>query len=100
MRPCFVIHLNIFKLNPSKRSSVILRDEGAKYGTFVNTSKISAHQPYVLRDNDLIKFGTLTSLWRLAWFPIVICCSGLRSSEKERIYRAALELGIYAEVFH
>ncbi|KAH8548558.1 hypothetical protein BGW37DRAFT_506646 [Umbelopsis sp. PMI_123] len=81
-------------LNPSKRSSVTIRDEGAKYGTFVNTAKVSPNRPHELRDNDLIKFGTLTSLWRLTWFPVVICCSGLRSLEKERIYRAALELDI------
>ncbi|KAI8580961.1 hypothetical protein K450DRAFT_235455 [Umbelopsis ramanniana AG] len=81
-------------LNPSKRCSVTVRDEGAKYGTFVNTSKVSPHQPHELRDNDVIKFGTLTSLWRLTWFPVVICCSGLRSAEKEQIYRAALELDI------
>ncbi|KAI9285899.1 hypothetical protein BC943DRAFT_322047 [Umbelopsis sp. AD052] len=81
-------------LNPSKRCSVTVRDEGAKYGTFVNTSKVSPHQTHELRDNDLIKFGTLSSLWRLTWFTVVICCSGLRSSEKEQIYRAALELDI------
>ncbi|CAO3660171.1 unnamed protein product [Umbelopsis ramanniana] len=81
-------------LNPSKRCSVTVRDEGAKYGTSVNTSKVSPHQPHELRDNDLIKFGTLTSLWRLTWFPVVVCCSGLRSTEKEQIYRAALELDI------
>jgi hypothetical protein len=55
---------------------------------------VSPHQTHELRDNDLIKFGTLSSLWRLTWFPVVICCSGLRSSEKEQIYRAALELGM------
>ncbi|KAG2176498.1 hypothetical protein INT43_005738 [Umbelopsis isabellina] len=80
-------------LDPTKRSIVVLRDEGAKYGTFVNGSKIPPKRPYELQDNDSVKFGTLTSVWRLTWHPVVICCSGLRSSEKENIYSAALRLG-------
>ncbi|KAK7069130.1 hypothetical protein SK128_004115 [Halocaridina rubra] len=94
---CFVVtHLENKLNDPEHWPTVKLKDLGAKYGTFVNdgietNEKIGSER--TLLDEDRIRFGRLTNMWRLKYHPLVVSTSALASGCKGELQRTFLKLG-------
>lgn len=67
---------------PTRKSSLFLRDEGSKYGTFKNGVRITSEEE--LSDGDIIKFGQFESefkyvyigklrILRIIFMSLIIC---------------------------
>lgn len=63
----------------------------SKYGTFVNSEKV-ASETY-LKANDVVRFGTLSSLFKVTYQPFVACTSCLDASTKTNVKQFLLKLG-------
>ncbi|XP_015910375.1 nibrin isoform X2 [Parasteatoda tepidariorum] len=77
--------------NPLKPSSLFLRDEGSKYGTFKNGVRISIEVE--LQDNDVVKFGQFESEYRVCKLPLVVTTSCLDVSGKRTLKKTIHSLG-------
>ncbi|KAI9243618.1 hypothetical protein BDA99DRAFT_530106, partial [Phascolomyces articulosus] len=78
--------------NRQFRPEVRLIDHNSKYGTFLNTKRVETET--VLEDRDFIKFGSLKSVLRLAWEPVVVCIPSMSNSDKLAVAELACKLGI------
>ncbi|KAJ3021221.1 hypothetical protein HKX48_008987 [Thoreauomyces humboldtii] len=69
------------------RTTVIVKDGGSKFGTFVNGSptKVDMQQGTEMKDGDTVAFGVNDSLFRLTHIPVTLCCSGMRSRPKAEV---------------
>ncbi|GIY27851.1 nibrin [Caerostris darwini] len=67
--------------DPSKKSSLFLKDEGSKYGTFKNDHRINSEVE--LQNNDRIKFGQFESEYKIIHSPLVVTTSCLEISAKK-----------------
>ncbi|KFM71605.1 Nibrin, partial [Stegodyphus mimosarum] len=58
----FVKHPEENLKDPTKKPSLLLRDEGSKYGTFKNGARLTSEVD--LEDGDIVKFGQFESEFR------------------------------------
>ncbi|KAG8195302.1 hypothetical protein JTE90_028449 [Oedothorax gibbosus] len=79
--------------DPSKKSSLFLRDEGSKYGTFHNGKRVTG-QTQVF-ENDVIKFGQFESEYKVLQIPLVVTTSCLAVPAKRDLKRTVHKLGGY-----
>ncbi|GFU02786.1 nibrin [Nephila pilipes] len=77
--------------DPTKKSSLFLRDEGSKYGTFKNSIRITSEVE--IQNNDLVKFGQFDSEFRIHNLPLVVTTSCLEISAKKDLKKAIHALG-------
>ncbi|KAJ3145722.1 hypothetical protein HDU86_000814 [Geranomyces michiganensis] len=70
--------------DPAFRHTVTLQDAGAKFGTYLNGNNRQVAKE-VLNDGDVVQFGTGAARFRLAWIPVVLTASGLRSAERNQV---------------
>lgn len=87
----FVMHREENLGYPSKKSSIFLRDEGSKYGTFKNGVKINKEEE--LDDGDVIKFGQFESEFRISYIPLVVTTSCLDVASKNKLKKSIHLLG-------
>ncbi|CAL1281870.1 unnamed protein product [Larinioides sclopetarius] len=85
------IQKEIWLSDPSKKSSLFLRDEGSKYGTFKNGVRISSEVE--LQNDDLVKFGQFESEFRIHNLPLVVTTSCLEISSKKDLRKTVHFLG-------
>ncbi|KAI9317986.1 hypothetical protein BX666DRAFT_2134438, partial [Dichotomocladium elegans] len=74
------------------RPKLLLSDQNSKYGTFINEKPLE-HALY-LNDRDIIRFGSMNSIVKLRWVPVVVCLSSMRMADKTSIAERAAQLGI------
>ncbi|KAI7864628.1 hypothetical protein BDF14DRAFT_1833567 [Spinellus fusiger] len=77
--------------NLEHRPKVVLKDNGSKYGTFVNG--ISAIDSMELKENDMVRLGSFQTTVQLVWKPCVVCRSSLNSADKKELFHAAVQWG-------
>ncbi|KAG0163410.1 hypothetical protein DFQ30_000218, partial [Apophysomyces sp. BC1015] len=78
-------------INVNCRPTISIRDQ-SKYGTYIN-EELHHNSSVFLHEHDIVKFGTLNSLLRLRWVPMIVCRSSLNRQNKEELFRYAYELG-------
>ncbi|GFR25813.1 nibrin [Trichonephila clavata] len=77
--------------DPNKKSSLFLRDEGSKYGTFKNGIRITSEVE--LHNNDHVKFGQFDSEFRIHSQPLIVTTSCLEISAKKSLRKTIHALG-------
>ncbi|GFS47882.1 nibrin [Trichonephila inaurata madagascariensis] len=77
--------------DPNKKSSLFLRDEGSKYGTFKNGIRITSEVE--LQNNDQVKFGQFDSEFRIHNQPLIVTTSCLEISAKKSLRKTIHALG-------
>src|SRR5271163_2988821 len=56
--------------------AVFVQDLGSRNGTEVNSKKLTAHEPYTLKNGDLVKVGPLTFAVSIEGAPVASTSAG------------------------
>lgn len=76
---------------PSRKSSLFMRDEGSKYGTFKNGVRLTNEEQ--LSEDDIIKFGQFESEFRIYYEPLIVTTSCLDIVSKNKLKKVIQKLG-------
>ncbi|KAI5651823.1 second BRCT domain on nijmegen syndrome breakage protein domain-containing protein [Phthorimaea operculella] len=74
-------------------SNLYLQDLGSRYGTFINEEKIDSSSKTRVNNNDVIKFGKLTSVWRAHQSNLITCTSTLKGENLQNLKMCLANLG-------
>lgn len=79
-----------------KNDTVILQDLGSRYGTFINDAveKIEANVDIQLKENDIIKFGKINSVWKVNNVNLNTCTSTLKGENLQKLKVTLSKLGV------
>ncbi|KAJ0177174.1 hypothetical protein K1T71_007183 [Dendrolimus kikuchii] len=68
-------------------SSLLLQDFGSTYGTFVNdfSHKVQANSKIQLKNNDVLRFGKLNSVWKVNEKDLTTCTSTLKGENMQNL---------------
>lgn len=76
-------------------NELFLQDMGSRYGTFVNdfTSKVEAGTKNKLNNTDIIKFGKMSSVWKINEIHFITCTSTLKGENLQNLKLCLGKLG-------
>lgn len=79
----------------SMDNGLFLQDLGSRYGTFVNNSadKIEINANIKLKENDIIKFGKMNSIWKANAANLITCTSTLKGDNIQNLSLTLSKLG-------
>ena len=68
-------------------SAVYVQDLGSRNGTEVNGKKLTAHDPYTLKNGDLVKIGPLTFAVSIEGAPVAAAADPAGAFQEGRLAR-------------
>ncbi|XP_026317530.1 nibrin [Hyposmocoma kahamanoa] len=76
-------------------NDLFLQDMGSRYGTFINdfTSKVEAGLKIKLNNKDNVKFGKMSSVWKIHEIHFVTCTSTLKGENLQNLKVCLGKLG-------
>lgn len=76
-------------------NELFLQDMGSRYGTFVNdfTSKVEAGLKIKMNNTDSVKFGKMSSVWKVHEIHFVTCTSTLKGENLQNLKACLGKLG-------
>lgn len=76
-------------------NELILEDMGSRYGTFVNdfTNKVEAGSKIKLNNTDIVRFGKITTLWKVHEIHFITCTSTLKGENSQSLKVCLSKLG-------
>ncbi|CAH0701246.1 unnamed protein product [Spodoptera exigua] len=66
-------------------NELFLQDLGSKYGTFVNSNKTEHNVNIKLKENDVVKFGKINSVWKVKVIDLITCTSTLKGENLQNL---------------
>lgn len=73
---------------------LFLTDLGSRYGTFINNSaKLEVNNKVKLTNTDVIKFGKMTSVWKVNQVSFVTCTSTLKGENLQNVKQNLSKIG-------
>ncbi|XP_075973452.1 nibrin [Anticarsia gemmatalis] len=75
--------------------SLFLVDLGSRYGTFINdsTDKVEINTNIRLKENDIVKFGKMNSIWRVSSICLYTCTSTLKGENLHKLKLILNQIG-------
>lgn len=73
-------------------NSMYIKDLGSRYGTFVNDSKVE-NTNIQLKDNDVVKFGKMGSIWKVHEDNFITCTSTLKGENLTTLKQVLTKIG-------
>lgn len=76
-------------------NELFLQDMGSRYGTFINdfTSKVEAGPKIKVNNTDNVKFGKMSSVWKIHEITFVTCTSTLKGENLQNLKVCLGKLG-------
>lgn len=79
---------------PSVRPTILFKDGGSKFGSFINKGKCKPGATLELKEGDTLSVGAHSvSVFKLLYIPIVCCSSGLTEKSKGTLQSTLQKIG-------
>ncbi|XP_026725317.1 nibrin [Trichoplusia ni] len=76
-------------------NGLFLQDLGSRYGTYINnsTDKVEMNTNTKLKENDIVKFGKMNSIWKVNVANLITCTSTLKGDNLQNLRLTLSKLG-------